>query len=51
MAFLPPYGRAANVTLRPAVRPHEIPLNTALSVSRTGSSPSRRVLLGPVAVR
>ncbi|MFD6885639.1 lantibiotic dehydratase [Streptomyces sp. NPDC059957] len=32
LAYLPPYGRAANVAVRPSIRPYEIPVNTAASV-------------------
>lgn len=32
LAYLPPYGRAANVAVRPSVRPYEIPVNTTPSV-------------------
>ncbi|WP_318279939.1 lantibiotic dehydratase [Streptomyces griseoloalbus] len=32
LAYLPPYGRAANVAVRPAIRPYEIPVNTPASV-------------------
>ncbi|MEV4427713.1 lantibiotic dehydratase [Streptomyces sp. NPDC053792] len=46
MAFLPPYGRAANVTLRPAVRPYESPVNTALSVSPDRVLPLDDILVG-----
>ncbi|MGW7050450.1 lantibiotic dehydratase [Streptomyces sp. NPDC054887] len=46
LAFLPPYGRAANVTLRPAVRPYEIPVNTAPSVGPDRIVPLDDVLVG-----
>jgi thiopeptide-type bacteriocin biosynthesis protein len=45
-AFLPPYGRAANVTLRPAVRPYEIPVNTAPSVGPDRVLPLDDILVG-----
>ncbi len=32
LAHLPPYGRAANVAVRPAIRPYEIPVHTPASV-------------------
>ncbi|MGW9493769.1 lantibiotic dehydratase [Streptomyces prasinus] len=46
LAFLPPYGRAANVTLRPAVRPYEIPVNTAPSVGPDRVVPLDDILVG-----
>ncbi|TWD18582.1 thiopeptide-type bacteriocin biosynthesis protein [Streptomyces sp. T12] len=46
LAFLPPYGRAANVTLRPAFRPYEIPVNTAPSVSPDRVLPLDDILVG-----
>ncbi|MFF1272211.1 lantibiotic dehydratase [Streptomyces marokkonensis] len=46
LAFLPPYGRAANVTLRPAFRPYEIPVNTAPSVGPDRVLPLDDILVG-----
>lgn len=46
LAFLPPYGRAANVTLRPAIRPYEIPVNTTPSVGPDRVLPLDDILVG-----
>ncbi|MFD9409358.1 lantibiotic dehydratase [Streptomyces sp. NPDC059989] len=46
LAFLPPYGRAANITLRPAVRPYEIPVNTTPSVGPDQVLPLADILVG-----
>ncbi|SES47304.1 thiopeptide-type bacteriocin biosynthesis domain-containing protein [Streptomyces sp. yr375] len=46
LAFLPPYGRAANVTLRPAIRPYEIPVNTTPSVAPDRVVPLDDILVG-----
>ncbi|MEV7559268.1 lantibiotic dehydratase [Streptomyces sp. NPDC089795] len=46
LAFLPPYGRAANITLRPAVRPYEIPVNTTPSVGPDRVLPLDDILVG-----
>ncbi len=46
LAFLPPYGRAANVTLRPAIRPYEIPVNTTPSVAPDQVIPLDDILVG-----
>ncbi|WP_088801361.1 MULTISPECIES: lantibiotic dehydratase [unclassified Streptomyces] len=48
LAFLPPYGRAANVTLRPAIRQYEIPVNTTPSVGPDRVIPLDDILVGVV---
>lgn len=46
LAFVPPYGRAANVTLRPSIRPYEIPVNTTPSVPAEQVIPLDDILVG-----
>ncbi|MFD3515803.1 lantibiotic dehydratase [Streptomyces sp. NPDC058657] len=46
LAYLPSYGRAANVAVRPSVRPHEIPINTAPSVAEDRTIPLDDILVG-----
>ncbi|MET9970778.1 lantibiotic dehydratase, partial [Streptomyces sp. NPDC006356] len=46
LAYLPPYGRAANVAVRPSVRPYEIPVNTTPSVPEDRVIPLDDILVG-----
>lgn len=46
LAYVPPYGRAANVAVRPSVRAYEIPVNTAPSVAEDRTIRLDDILVG-----